>query len=88
MQRSIVKQEYANFLRKLIYSIENIDWNKNRPAQMMKLLCHLEKRYGSWPKDVEEEQKQVELAIDRFEKEEITETDFSKQITMIMKSLE
>ncbi len=88
MQRSIVKQEYANFLRKLIYSIENIDWNKNRPAQMMKLLCHLEKRYGDWPKDVEEEQKQVELAIDRFEKEEITETDFSKQITMIMKSLE
>lgn len=88
MQQSIVKQEYANFLRKLIYSIENIDWNKNRPAQMMKLLCHLEKRYGDWPKDVEEEQKQVELAIDRFEKEEITETDFSKQITMIMKSLE
>ena len=37
---------------------------------------------------MEEEQKQVELAIDRFEKEEITETDFSKQITMIMKSLE
>ncbi len=88
MQRSIVKQEYANFLRKLIYSIENIDWNKNRPAQMMKLLCHLEKRYGDWPKDVEEKQKQVELAIDRFEKEEITETDFSKQIIMIMKSLE
>ena len=88
MQRIIVKNEYANFLSKLIYSIENIDWNKNRPAQMMKLLCHLEKRYGDWPKDVEEEQKQVELAIDRFEKEEITETDFSKQITMIMKSLE
>ena len=88
MQRSIVKQEYANFLRKLIYSIENIDWNKNRPAQMMKLLCHLEKRYGDWPKDVEEEQKQVELAIDRFEKEEISEMDFGRKLVEIMKSLE
>lgn len=88
MQRSIVKQEYANFLRKLIYSIENIDWSKNRPAQMMKLLCHLEKRYGDWPEDVKKERKQVEHLIDMFEKEEISETDFSKQITMIMKSLE
>ena len=88
MQRSIVKQEYANFLRKLIYSIENIDWNKNRSAQMMKLLCHLEKRHGDWPEDVKEERKQVEHLIDMFEKEEISETDFSKQITMIMKSLE
>ena len=88
MQRSIVKQEYANFLRKLIYSIENIDWNKNRPAQMMKLLCHLEKRYGDWPEDVKEEQKQVELAIDRFEKEEISEMDFGRKLVEIMKSLE
>ncbi len=88
MQRNFVRQEYANFLRKFLYSIDHIDWRVNRSAQMTKLLCHLEKRYGDWPKDVEEEQKQVELAIDRFEKEEITETDFSKQITMIMKSLE
>ena len=88
MQRNFVRQEYANFLRKLLYSIDHIDWRVNRSAQITKLLCHLEKRHGSWPKDVEEEQKQVELAIDRFEKEEITETDFSKQITMIMKSLE
>ena len=73
MQRNFVRQEYANFLRKFLYSIDHIDWRVNRSAQMTKLLCHLEKRHGSWPKDVEEEQKQVELAIDRFEKEEISE---------------
>lgn len=88
MRRKLVRQEYANFLRKLIFSIDHIDWRVNRSAQMTKLLCHLEKRHGSWPKDVEKEQKQVEHLIDMFEKEEITETDFSKQITMIMKSLE
>ena len=56
---------------------------------MTKLLCHLEKRHGgSWPKDVEEEQKQVELAIDRFEKEEISEMDFGRKLVEIMKSLE
>ena len=88
MQRNFVRQEYANFLRKFLYSIDHIDWRVNRSAQMTKLLCHLEKRHGSWPKDVEKEQKQVEHLIDMFEKEEITETNFSKQITMIMKSLE
>ncbi len=88
MRRKLVRQEYANFLRKLLYSIDHIDWRVNRSAQMTKLLCHLEKRHGSWPKDVEKEQKQVEHLIYMFEKEEITETDFSKQITMIMKSLE
>ena len=55
---------------------------------MTKLLCYLEKRHGSWPKDVEEEQKQVELAIDRFEKEEISEMDFGRKLVEIMKSLE
>lgn len=55
---------------------------------MMKLLCHLEKRHGDWPEDVKEEREKVEHLIDMFEKEEISETDFSKQITMIMKSLE
>ena len=88
MRRKLVRQEYANFLRRLLYAIDHIDWRVNRSAQMTKLLCHLEKRHGSWPKDVEKEQKQVEHLIDMFEKEEITETDFSKQITMIMKSLE
>ena len=85
--RSIVKQEYANFLSKLVYSVENIDWRVNRSAQMTKLLCHLEKRHG-WPKDVEKEEKQVELAIDRFEKEEISEMDFVRKLVEIMKSLE
>jgi hypothetical protein len=88
MRRKLVREEYANFLRKLMYSIDHIDWRGDRTAQMTKLLCHLEKRHGSWPKDVEKEQKQVEHLIDMFEKEEITETNFSKQITMIMKSLE
>ena len=89
MQRNVVRQEYANFLRKLLYSIDHIDWRVNRSAQMTKLLCHLEKRHGgSWPKDVEEEQKQVELAIDRFEKEEISEMDFVRKLVEIMKSLE
>lgn len=88
MRRKLVREEYANFLRRLMYSIDHIDWRGDRTAQMTKLLCHLEKRHGSWPKDVEKEQKQVEHLIDMFEKEEITETDFSKQITMIMKSLE
>lgn len=87
MRRKLVRQEYANFLRRLLYAIDHIDWRVNRSAQMTKLLCHLEKRHG-WPKDVEKEEKQVEHLIDMFEKEEITETDFSKQITMIMKSLE
>lgn len=88
MRRKLVREEYANFLRKLMYSIDHIDWRGDRTAQMTKLLCHLEKRHGSWPKDVEKEQKQVEHLIDMFEKEEITETNFSKQITMIMKRLE
>ena len=85
---NFVRQEYANFLRKFLYSIDHIDWRVNRSAQMTKLLCHLEKRHGSWPKDVEEEQKQVELAIDRFEKEEISEMDFGRKLVGIMKSLE
>lgn len=88
MRRKLVREEYANFLRKLLYSIDHIDWSGNRPAQMAILLCHLEKRHGSWPKDVEEEQKQVELAIDRFEKEEISEMDFGRKLVEIMKSLE
>lgn len=67
MRRKLVRQEYANFLRRLLYAIDHIDWRVNRSAQMTKLLCHLEKRHG-WPKDVEKEEKQVELAIDRFEK--------------------
>ena len=88
MQRNVVRQEYANFLRRLLYSIDHIDWRVNRSAQMTKLLCHLEKRHSSWPKDVEEEQKQVELAIDMFEKEEISEMNLEKKIIEIMKSLE
>lgn len=88
MQRNIVRQEYANFLRKLLYSIDHIDWRVNRSAQMTKLLCHLEKRHGSWPKDVDEEQKQVELTIDMFEKGEISETELSNRVAEIMKSLE
>lgn len=88
MRRKLVRQEYANFLRKLIFSIDHIDWRVNRSAQMTKLLCHLEKGHGSWPKDVEKEQKQVELAIDRFEKEEISEIDFVRKLVEIMKSLE
>ena len=87
MRRKLVRQEYANFLRKLLYSIDHIDWRVNRSAQMTKLLCHLEKRHGR-PKDVEKEQKQVELAIDRFEKEEISEMDFVRKLVEIMKSLE
>ena len=87
MRRKLVRQEYANFLRKLIFSIDHIDWRVNRSAQMTKLLCHLEKRHG-WPKDVEKEEKQVELAIDRFEKEEISEMDFVRKLVEIMKSLE
>lgn len=87
MRRKLVRQEYANFLRKLLYSIDHIDWRVNRSAQMTKLLCHLEKRHG-WPKDVEKEEKQVELAIDRFEKEEISEMDFVRKLVEIMKSLE
>ena len=88
MQRNFVRQEYANFLRKLLYSIDHIDWRVNRSAQMTKLLCHLEKRHSSWPKDVEEKKKQVERAIDMFEKEEISEMDLEKKIIEIMKSLE
>lgn len=88
MQRNIVRQEYANFLRKLLYSIDHIDWRVNRSAQMTKLLCHLEKRHGSWPKDVEEEQKQVEFTIEMFEKGEISETELSNRVAEIMKSLE
>jgi|UniRef100_UPI0037DDE1CC hypothetical protein len=87
MRRKLVRQEYANFLRRLLYAIDHIDWRVNRSAQMTKLLCHLEKRHG-WPKDVEKEEKQVELAIDRFEKEEISEMDFVRKLVEIMKSLE
>ena len=87
MRRKHVRQEYANFLRRLLYAIDHIDWRVNRSAQMTKLLCHLEKRHG-WPKDVEKEEKQVELAIDRFEKEEISEMDFVRKLVEIMKSLE
>lgn len=87
MRRKLVRQEYANFLRRLLYAIDHINWRVNRSAQMTKLLCHLEKRHG-WPKDVEKEEKQVELAIDRFEKEEISEMDFVRKLVEIMKSLE
>ena len=87
MRRKLVRQEYANFLRRLLYAIDHIDWRVNRSAQMTKLLCHLEKRHG-WPKDVEKEEKQVELAIDRFEKEEISEMDFVRKLVEIMRSLE
>ena len=87
MRRKLVRQEYANFLRRLLYAIDHIDWRVNRSAQMTKLLCRLEKRHG-WPKDVEKEEKQVELAIDRFEKEEISEMDFVRKLVEIMKSLE
>ena len=87
MRRKLVRQEYANFLRRLLYAIDHIDWRVNRSAQMTKLLCHLEKRHG-WPKDVEKKEKQVELAIDRFEKEEISEMDFVRKLVEIMKSLE
>ena len=87
MRRKLVRQEYANFLRRLLYAIDHTDWRVNRSAQMTKLLCHLEKRHG-WPKDVEKEEKQVELAIDRFEKEEISEMDFVRKLVEIMKSLE
>ena len=87
MRRKLVRQEYANFLRRLLYAIDHIDWRVNRSAQMTKLLCHLEKRHG-WPKDVEKEEKQVELAIDRFENEEISEMDFVRKLVEIMKSLE
>ena len=87
MRRKLVRQEYANFLRRLLYAIDHIDWRVNRSAQMTKLLCHLEKRHG-WPKDVEKEEEQVELAIDRFEKEEISEMDFVRKLVEIMKSLE
>ena len=87
MRRKLVRQEYANFLRRLLYAIDHIDWRVNRSAQMTKLLCHLEKRHG-WPKDVDKEEKQVELAIDRFEKEEISEMDFVRKLVEIMKSLE
>ena len=87
MRRKLVRHEYANFLRRLLYAIDHIDWRVNRSAQMTKLLCHLEKRHG-WPKDVEKEEKQVELAIDRFEKEEISEMDFVRKLVEIMKSLE
>ena len=87
MRLKLVRQEYANFLRRLLYAIDHIDWRVNRSAQMTKLLCHLEKRHG-WPKDVEKEEKQVELAIDRFEKEEISEMDFVRKLVEIMKSLE
>ena len=67
MQRNVVRQEYANFLRRLLYSIDHIDWRVNRSAQMTKLLCHLEKRHSSWPKDVEEELKDINIDDEKSE---------------------
>ena len=88
MKRNIAKQEYSIFLRWLLYIIDDSDWRSNRSANMIKLLYYFEKRNSNWSKDVEEERKQVESAIDKFKKEEISETDLRGKIVEIMKSLE
>lgn len=88
MKRNIAKQEYAIFLRWLLYIIDDIDWRSNRSIHITKLLYHFEKRNSNWSKDVEEERKQVESAINKFKKEEISETDLRGKIVEIMKSLE
>ena len=88
MKRNIAKQEYAIFLRWLLYIIDDIDWRSNRSIHITKLLYYFEKRNSNWSKDVEEERKQVESAINKFKKEEISETDLRGKIVEIMKSLE
>mgnify|MGYP004697023861 FL=1 len=85
--RSIVKQEYANFLRKLVYSVENIDWSENRSAQMMKLLHHLEKRYDKWPEEVKTEHQKTEKLIESFQNGEISDTELSDKLIELIKSL-
>ena len=87
MKRQIIKEEYANFLRKLLYSIENIDWSENRSAQMTKLLCYLEKRHIDWPEEIKPEREKAEKAIEEFQEGKISEFDLSRKITEIMKSL-
>jgi hypothetical protein len=88
MRRKLVREEYANFLRKLLYSIDHIDWSGNRPAQMAILLCHLEKRHGSWPEEIKEDQEKAEEVIESFCKGEISEFELSEKIAELMKSLE
>lgn len=88
MRRKLIREEYANFLRKLLYSIDHIDWKGNRSAQMTKLLCHLEKRHGSWPEEVKEDQEKVEKVIESFCEGEISEFELSEKIAELMKSLD
>lgn len=83
MQRNFVRQEYANFLRRLLYAIDHIDWSGNRPAQMAILLCHLEKN-GSWPEEIKEDQEKAEKVIESFCKGEISEFELSKKIAELI----
>lgn len=88
MQRNFVKEEYANYLRKLRYSIEKVDWSESRTAQMMKLLHHLEKRHGNWPEEIKPEQQKTEKLIESFQNGEISDTELSDKLNELIKSLE
>lgn len=78
---------YADFLERLIYSIDHVYWGDERPGKMTKLLASLDKEYGNWPKEVFKYQKRVDEAINCFERGKICECDLMKRLTEIKKEV-
>ena len=78
---------YADFLERLIYSIDNVDWGNERSEKMTKLLASLDGEYGPWPKEVVEYQKRVDEEISRFERGKICEYDLMERLTEIKKEV-
>ena len=82
------KCTYIEFLERLIYSIDHVDWeNHGKVVNMMKLLTSLEKQPTEWPSEVEEYQRQVDEAIDCFEKGRLSDYELMKELTRIKNSL-
>lgn len=79
---------YADFLERLIYSIDNVDWGNERSEKMTKLLESLDKEYGPWTEEVAEYQMRVDAEIGHFEKGEICEYGLVKRLAEIKKTVE
>lgn len=78
---------YADFLGRLIYSIDHVYWGNERSGKMTKLLASLDEEYGPWPKEVLEYQKRVDEEIARFEKGRICEYVLMDRLTKIKKEV-
>lgn len=82
-----MKSKYVEFLERLIYSIDHVDWGDERIEKMIMLLESLDKEYGPWTEEVAEYQKRVDAEIGHFEKGEICECDLMERLTEIKKEV-